>query len=269
VYNFLRGGAAISVLARQLGIVVQIVDFGVDHEFAAELSGLIQRKIARGTANMARGPAMPREAALRAVEAGIALAEDAVHSGAQLLGIGEMGIGNTTVATALLSALSGLAPQELTGSGTGIDEATRQKKIELVHQALACNRPDPGDPLACLGSLGGYEIAGMVGICLAGAAACVPVVIDGFIATAAAWVARALHPAVQERLIFAHLSAEQGHERILKALGVKPLLDLGLRLGEGTGAALGMGLIESAVRLLNEMATFAEAGVADKTSSEQ
>jgi nicotinate-nucleotide--dimethylbenzimidazole phosphoribosyltransferase len=164
----------------------------------------------------------------------------------------------------LLSVFSGLAPEELTGSGTGIDETTRRKKIAIVCQALATNQPDPADPLGVLAQVGGYEIAGITGVCLAGAACRIPVIIDGFIATAGAWVACALHPAVKDMLIFAHQSAEQGHRRVLAALQVKPLLDLDMRLGEGTGAALGMGLVESAVRLFNEMATFAEAGVAEK-----
>ncbi len=264
VHNFLCGGAAITVLARQLGIPVRVVDLGVDADFDPQLPGLIQCKVGRGTANFAQGPAMSRDAARQAVETGISLAEEAIGNGTQLLGVGEMGIGNSTAATALLSAFSGIAPEELTGSGTGIDETTRRKKVEIVRSALSCNRPDPADPLAVLAKLGGYEIAGIVGVCLAGAAWRVPVVIDGFIATAGAWVACALHPVVKDCLIFAHLSAEQGHGRVLAALQVQPLLNLGMRLGEGTGAALGMGLVESAVRLFNEMATFAEAGVADK-----
>lgn len=264
VQNFLREGAAITVLARQFGITVRVVDMGVDYAFDPQVPGLIQHKIGRGTANLARGPAMAREAALRAVETGIALAEEAVREGAQLLGVGEMGIGNSTAAAAVLSAFSGMTPEELTGTGTGIDEAVRRKKVEVVGRALSCNRPDPADPLGVLASVGGYEIAGITGVCLAGAALCVPVVVDGFIATAGAWAACALHPLVKDRLIFAHLSAEQGHGRVLAALQVKPLLDLHMRLGEGTGAALGMNLVESAVRLFNEMATFTEAGVADK-----
>jgi len=264
VQNFLRGGAAITVLARQLGITIRVVDLGVDHDFDPRLPGLVQRKIGRGTANLARGPAMTREEAVRAVETGTALTEEAVRDGAHLLGVGEMGIGNSTAAAALLAAFSGIAPEELASSGTGIDEITRRRKVETVHRALACNRPDPADPLGILASLGGYEIAGITGVCLAGAARRVPVVVDGSIATAGAWAACALHPMVKDYLIFAHLSAEQGHRRVLEALQIKPLLDLDMRLGEGTGAALGMGLVESAVRLLNEMATFTEAGVAEK-----
>jgi len=264
VYNFLRGGAAITVLARQLNITVKVVDLGVDADFDPHTAGLLLRKIGRGTANLAEGPAMSREAAVRAVETGISLAAEAIGDGAQLLGVGEMGIGNSTAAAALLSACSGIAPEELAGTGTGVDEATRRKKAEVIHRALAANRPDPADPLGVLAKVGGYEIAGIVGACLAGAAWRVPVVIDGFIATAGAWVACALHPRVKECLIFAHLSAEQGHRRVLAALSVRPLLDLDMRLGEGSGAALAMGLVESAVRLFDEMATFAEAGVTDK-----
>lgn len=261
VYNFLRGGAAISVLARQFGIAVKVVDLGVDHEFPPELPELIQRKVARGTANFVSGPAMTHAQAVQAIEAGITLATEAIRDGAQLLGVGEMGIGNTTVATALLSALSDIDPQTLTGLGTGIDEKQRKKKLGVVRKALAYHRPDSSNPLQELANLGGYEIAGIVGICLAGAASRIPVVIDGFIATAGAWVACALHPEVKERLIFSHLSAEQGHRHILEALEVQPLLDLHMRLGEGTGAALGMSLVDSAVRILDEMATFAEAKV--------
>jgi len=259
-----EGEAIADTAARQLGIPVRVVDLGVDADFDPQLPGLIQCKVGRGTANFAQGPAMSRDAARQAVETGISLAEEAIGNGTQLLGVGEMGIGNSTAATALLSAFSGIAPEELTGSGTGIDETTRRKKVEIVRSALNCNRPDPADPLGVLAKLGGYEIAGIVGVCLAGAAWRVPVVIDGFIATAGAWVACALHPVVKDCQIFAHLSAEQGHDRVLAALQVQPLLNLGMRLGEGTGAALGMGLVESAVRLFNEMATFAEAGVADK-----
>jgi nicotinate-nucleotide--dimethylbenzimidazole phosphoribosyltransferase len=265
VYNFLRGGAAITVLARQLGIGVRVVDLGVDHDFDPGLADLIQRKISHGTANLAHGPAMTREATVQAVETGITLAEDAIRNGAQLLGVGEMGIGNSTAAAALLAALSGIAPEELTGFGTGISETIRTRKLETIHRALRCNRPDPADPLAVLAAVGGYEIAGITGVCLASTAGRVPVVIDGFIATAGAWVACALDPAVKDSCIFAHLSAELGHRRVLDVLQVKPLLDLGMRLGEGTGAALGMSLVESAVRLLNEMATFAEARVAERT----
>jgi nicotinate-nucleotide--dimethylbenzimidazole phosphoribosyltransferase len=265
VYNFLRGGAAITVLARQLGITVKVVDVGVDYDFAQPLQDLIRRKIGYGTANFAQGAAMIRTEAVQAVETGIALAEEAIHDGARLFGVGEMGIGNTTAAAAVLSVLSGRSPEELAGVGTGIDDAAREKKIEVIRRGLACNRLNLADPIGVLAGVGGFEIASMTGVCVAGAAWRVPVVVDGFIATASAWAACALHPAIKDRLIFAHLSAEHGHRLMLDALQVKPLLDLGMRLGEGTGAALGMGLIESAVRLFNEMATFDEAGVSEKS----
>jgi nicotinate-nucleotide--dimethylbenzimidazole phosphoribosyltransferase len=266
VYNYLRGGAAVSVLARQSGVTVRVVDLGVDHDFPPDSPGLLQRKVGRGTANFAKGPAMSSRSAVRTLEIGIELATAEVQSGAQLLGIGEMGIGNTTVATALFAALGDFDPETLAGIGTGIDAQTRRKKVEVVRRALARNYPRAADPLGCLARVGGYEVAGMVGICLTGAALRVPVVIDGFIATAAAWAAYALCPPAKEYFIFAHLSAEQGHARVLEALGVRPLLNLEMRLGEGTGAVLGMHLVESAVRLLNEMATFEEAGVSGKTN---
>jgi len=266
VYNFLRGGAAISVLARQFGISVHVVDVGVDHDFAPGLPGLTSCKVARGTANFAHASAMSRSQVIQAIETGIAVATDTIRAGAQLIGVGEMGIGNTTAATAILCALSRIDPEILTGQGTGIDEEGRKRKVFVVKQALAFHQLPSTDPLRALAAVGGYEIAGIVGICLAGAALHVPVVIDGFIATASAWVACALHSAVKDRLIFAHLSAEQGHRHVLAALGVQPLLDLHMRLGEGTGAALAMSLVDSAVRILDEMATFAEAGVAEKNS---
>ncbi len=264
VRNFVRGGAAITVLARQLGIRVQVVDVGVNADFASDLSGLIQRKIGRGTANFTHQPAMTQEAAVRAIEVGIALTTEAIQNGAQLIGAGEMGIGNTTSATALLCVLSGLSPEELTGVGTGIHEEARQKKIAVIRTALTLHTLERADPLGILAHLGGYEIAAMVGVYLAGAAQKVPLLVDGFIATSAAWIACDLNPAVKGHLIFAHCSAEQGHQKVLDALHVQPLLDLNMRLGEGTGAALGMGIVESAVRLYNEMATFAEAAVSEK-----
>ena len=264
VYNYLCGGAAVSVLARRYNVAVRIVDIGVDHDFPPDLPGLIQRKVGRGTANFTKGPAMSALAAVRAIETGIDLATTEVQAGAHLLGIGEMGIGNTTSATALLAALGDCDPEELTGVGTGVDAQTRHKKVDVVRRALARNYPRAADPLGCLARVGGYEIAGMVGICLAGAALRIPIVIDGFIATAAAWVAYALRPAAKEYFVFAHLSAEYGHARVLNMLGVRPLFDLEMRLGEGTGALLGMNLVESAVCLLNEMATFSEAGVSEQ-----
>ena len=264
VYNYLRGGAAVTVLARQLGIELRVVDLGVDHHFASKLPGLIQRKVARGTANFVYGPAMSLTHAIQAIEVGVAVAAEAVRDGAQLLGVGEMGIGNSTAAAAICAALSGIAPEELTGFGAEIDEERRRRKIGVIHRALIRNPPNPADPLSVLAGVGGYEIAGIAGICLAGAALHIPVVIDGFIATAGAWVACVLHPAAKEALFFAHLSSEHGHRRALAALQVQPLLELGMRLGEGTGAALAMSLVDSAVRLYDEMATFAEAGVAEK-----
>ena len=186
VYNYLGGGAAVSVLARQHDVTVRVVDMGVDHAFPPDLPGLLPKKMGRGTANFTKGPAMPSLVAVQAIETGIELAAVEVQEGAQILGIGEMGIGNTTVATALLAVLGDVDPEALAGVGTGVDAQTRQKKVEVVRRALARNYPHATDPLGCLARVGGYEVAGMVGVCLAGAALRTPVVIDGFIATAAA-----------------------------------------------------------------------------------
>ncbi len=263
VYNFLRGGAAINVLARELGIKVVVVDIGVDHDFGA-IPGLTSCKIRRGTCNMARGPAMSEAEAVQGLEVGIRLAEEQIGAGADLLGVGEMGIGNSTAASALLSALTHIPPEDLTGYGTGIDQEAWRHKVGVVKQALAINRSHLKHPLGVLASVGGLEIAGIAGVCLAGAAHRTPVVVDGFIATAGARMACALEPKVRDYLFFAHVSAERGHRLVLEQMGARPLLDLGMRLGEGTGAALGMGLIQAAVRLLNEMATFSEAQVSTR-----
>lgn len=260
VENFCRGGAAVNILARHVGARVVVADLGVAGELP-DHPGLVSRKVAFGTANMARGPAMSRDEAVRAVEAGIDLVAEADPD---LIGTGEMGIGNTTAASALTAALTGADPEAATGIGTGIDEATRRRKVEAIRRALALNRPDPADPLDTLAKVGGLEIAGLVGITLAGAARGVPVVVDGFIATAAALVAVRWKAEVRDYLVAAHRSPEPGHRLLLEALGLAPLLDLGMRLGEGTGAALGIGLIQAALRLYREMATFKEAGVSDR-----
>ncbi len=260
VENFCRGGAAVNVLARQAGARVVVADLGV----AAELPPhpqLLSRKIAFGTANMARGPAMSREQALAAIAAGAALVEEAAPD---CVGTGEMGIGNTTAASALTAALTGADAAAVTGRGTGVDNAGWARKVAVVRQALAVNRPDPRDPLGVLSAVGGFEIAGLVGVILAGAARRVPVVLDGFIATAAALVAVRLHGDTREYLLAAHRSTEPGHRLLLETLGLAPYLDLGMRLGEGTGAALGIGLLRAALACAAEMATFKEAGVSER-----
>jgi nicotinate-nucleotide--dimethylbenzimidazole phosphoribosyltransferase len=260
VENFLAGGAAINVLARDAGARVVVADFGVAHPLP-RAAGLVSCPIAAGTANIARGPAMTAAQARQAVEAGARLAEAALADGADLLATGEMGIGNTTPASAITAAITGAAPERVTGRGTGVDEATWRHKVEVVRRALAVNRPDPRDGLDVLARVGGFEIGGLVGVILAGAARRVPVAVDGFISTAAALVAVALAPAATSVLFASHRSAEPGHGVALAHLGLEPYLDLGLRLGEGTGAALFVHVARAAARLYGEMATFKSAGV--------
>ena len=261
VENFLAGGAAINVLARQAAARVVIADFGVVDGALSARAGLVVRKTAAGTANMTMGPAMSRAQAVDAIEAGAALAEEAHDDGADLFATGEMGIGNTTAASAIVAAMTGADCERTTGRGTGVDDATWRRKVNVVHRALAINRPDPSDPIDVLAAVGGFEIAGLVGVMLAGAARRVPVAVDGFIATSAALIAVALAPAARHALFAAHRSAEPGHTLALTHLGLTPYLDLELRLGEGTGAVLFVHLARAACRIYGEMATFKSAGV--------
>lgn len=263
VFNFLNGGAGVNVLARHVGAEVRVVDMGVDFDFGAT-PGLIDRKIARGTKNLAKEPAMTRAEAVAAVEAGITLALDAKAEGVAILGTGDMGIGNTTPSSAIIAAFSGIAVRELTHKGTGINDAALEKKIKAIEQGLAVNHPDPQDPIDVLAKVGGFEIAGIAGLVLGAAAAGIPVVIDGFISTAGALIASELHPSVKEYIFAAHKSVEIGHTFMLDRMDAVPILDLQLRLGEGTGAALAMTLIEAGARVLCEMASFAEAGVSEQ-----
>jgi nicotinate-nucleotide--dimethylbenzimidazole phosphoribosyltransferase len=271
VLNFLRGqrspsggGAAINVLARQANARVVVVDVGVAAEFEPHPS-LQRRKVAWGTQNMARGPAMTQAQAEDAVAVGLSVVEAEIAAGLDLVATGDMGIGNTTPSAAITAALTGRPAAEVTGRGTGIDANGLVRKIAVIEQALDVNRPDPNDPLDVLSKVGGLEIAGLVGVVIGAAAQRVPVVIDGFISGAAALVAAELAPSVKSYLIASHQSVEIGHRVVLEHLGLRPLLNLDLRLGEGTGAALAFHLIEAAARILNEMATFAEAGVSDKS----
>jgi nicotinate-nucleotide--dimethylbenzimidazole phosphoribosyltransferase len=260
VENFLRGGAAVNVLARQAGARVVVADLGIVTPLGSA-AGLVVRRIAPGTANIARGPAMTLEQARQAVEAGAGLAEEAIAAGAGLLGTGEMGIGNTTAASAITAAITGAAPESVTGRGTGVDDAGWLRKVEAVRRALRVNAPDPDDGLDVLARVGGFEIAGLTGVILAGAAHRVPIVLDGFIAGAAALAAVALAPGVRHALFAAHRSTEPGHAVILDHLGLVPYLTLDLRLGEGTGAALFVHLARAAAAIYHEMATFKSAGV--------
>ncbi len=266
VLNFVRGGAAISVLSRFTHSRLKVVDIGV----AADLPpapNLLERKIAPGTGNIAREPAMSREQAWAALEAGADVVAEEAEEGLDILVLGEMGIGNTTAAAAVACALGGFPPETIVGHGTGVDEAGRQHKATVVQRALARAAVSPTDPIGVLQQVGGFEIGGMAGAMLASAQRRVPILLDGFIATAAAMLAAALAPDIRGYLIAAHLSAEQGHGQMLGFLGLEPLLRLGLRLGEGSGAALALPLVEAAVRLHAEMATFSEAGVAEKVAA--
>ena len=268
VYNFLQGVAGINVLARQAGARVVVVDMGV----AAELKNhpqLIVKKIAPGTRNMCLGPAMTLEQAARAVESGIEVVAAELAKGLDIVGTGDMGIGNTTASSAICAVMTGEPVAEVTGRGTGISDEQLAHKIEVVKRALEVNQPDRQKPLEVLAKVGGFEIGGLVGVMLAAAAYHIPVVIDGFISGAAALIATALAPRLLDFLIAAHVSAEAGHKRLLKHLGLKPLLDLEMRLGEGTGAALGIFLAEAAAKILAEMSTFDEAGVSDKAEEEK
>ncbi len=266
VLNFLHGGAAINVLARQAGARVVIVDMGV----AAPLTphpDLIDKKVAAGTANMTQGPAMSRAQAEQALLCGAAVVEDEVEKGLDLLATGDMGIGNTTPSAAIAAVFIGADPAVIVGRGTGVDEAGLVRKRTAVIQAIAVNQPRQEDGLDVLAKVGGFEIGGLAGAMLAAAANRKPVIVDGFISTAAAMIAVSLCPAVRSYLIAGHCSEEQGHRLMLQWLGLTPLLDLNLRLGEGTGAVLAMNLVEAACRTLDEMATFGEAGVAEKSAA--
>ena len=263
--NIGAGGAAISVLARRFGYDLIVTDVGVETDTSAQpLAGVRYRRVAAGTRNFIHEPAMSLDQARHALTIGIETVHEAAASGATLVGVGEMGIGNSTSAAALISALTEIAPEKIAGRGTGVDDAGMRRKVDAIEAGLRLHRGRAGDGLAILGALGGFEIAAMTGVCLGGAAARVPVVIDGFIASAAAAAAMRIRPAINEYLFFGHRSAEGGHALALEAIGARPLLDLNMRLGEGTGAVLAMGIIESALALFHQMATFAGAGVSGK-----
>jgi nicotinate-nucleotide--dimethylbenzimidazole phosphoribosyltransferase len=264
VANFCGGGAAINVLARQARAGLVVVDVGV----AVELEdgpGLMRRKVRAGTADLSTGPAMTMDEAAAALDVGCEVAGDLVAGGARCLVTGEMGIGNTTASAALIAALTGRSPLEVTGRGTGIDDAMLRRKLEVISAALALHADQvAAGPLATLAALGGLEIAALVGFLVGGAAAGVPVLVDGVVANAALLVAAALAPAVVDRCLAGHRSVEPGAAAALSHLGLEPLLDLGLRLGEGSGACLALPIVEAAARILREMTTFDAAGVTGK-----
>ncbi len=265
VMNFLAGGAAISVMSRRLGVRQVIVDAGVSSDLP-EHPDLRVVKIGRGTGDISRGPAMTREQADRCISEGINLAVELAESGCDLIATGDMGIGNTTASSAITSAIAGQPPDVTTGAGTGRSPDELDHKIEIVRQALSVNNPDPSDGLDVLSKIGGFEIGFLAGVILGGAMMRRAVVIDGFISGAAALVAHQLASGVRDYLVPAHVSAERGHRAMLSWMGLTPLLDLDMRLGEGTGAVVAMPIIEAAAACLSEMATFADAGVSDRDS---
>ena len=263
VYNFLRGGAGINVLARHVGARVVVADMGVAEDIKPS-AGLLIKKINYGTKNMLNGPAMTRDEAIKAVEAGIEIFEDEFRNGVDLAGTGDMGIGNTTASSAITAVFTKKSVEEITGRGTGIGDDALKAKIKVIKRAIAINKPDPRDAIDVLSKVGGFEIGGLAGIILAAASHKVPAVIDGFVSGAAALVAFHLVPRAKDYMIASHSSVEKGHKVILEHIGLDPLLDLKLRLGEGTGAALGMSLVESSVKILTQMASFKEARVSEK-----
>lgn len=266
VANFLHGGAAINVLARHIGARVVVIDMGVAADLAPH-PDLIVKKIDYGTANIARGPAMTRSQAIQSLLAGAEVFEAELERGLDVLATGDMGIGNTTPSAAIAAAFTGRHAVEIAGRGTGVDDAGLRRKISAIERALEVNCPDPKDGLDVLAGLGGFEIGGLAGAILAAAAHRRPVVIDGFISTAAAMIATRLAPQVRDYLIAAHCSQELGHQLMLDWMELEPLLDMQMRLGEGTGAALAITLIEAACKILAEMATFGEAGVSEKAGA--
>ena len=264
VFNMLAGGAAINVLARHVGAEVLVVDVGVDFDFEPA-DGLIIRKIGHGTRNFVKGPAMSRDDAVKALSVGIVLAEECAQNSIDIIGTGEMGIGNTTPSSAILAVLTGISPQDITGRGTGVDDKQLFNKIEVIQRAIAVNCPDPLDPIDVLAKIGGYEIGAIAGLIIGGAYCRIPVVVDGFISTAGAMIATAMNPSISEYIFYSHLSAERGHKRMLEHLKQEPILSLDMRLGEGTGGAIAMSIIEGAVKIMNEMATFEAASVDRET----
>jgi nicotinate-nucleotide--dimethylbenzimidazole phosphoribosyltransferase len=268
VINFFRGGAGINVLAKHARAEVAVVDIGVDFDFknpdTQHAAAFLAKKVVRGTGNMRKGPAMTRREAEECVEVGIGLADEYSEKGYGIFGTGDMGIANTTPSAAIAAVLTGRPVSEVTGRGTGITGSALQHKIRVIEDSITLNRPDARDPIDVLSKIGGAEIGGIAGLILGAAANRVPVVIDGFISTAGALIAHRFEPAVKDYMFAAHNSAEGGHKVMLEKIGLRPVLDLGMRLGEGTGAALAMLMIEAGLKIYREMATFGDAGVSEK-----
>ncbi len=269
VLNFINGGAGINVLARHAGAEVIVVDIGVDYDFSAAGSGgnvpLQIRKVVNGTKNMRKGPAMTREEAEKCIAVGIALADEYAKKGYRIFGTGEMGIANTTPSSAIAAVLTDKSVEAVTGRGTGINDDAWINKVQVIKDAIAVNNPDPSDPVDVLAKIGGAEIGGIAGLIIGAAANKVPVIVDGFISTTGALIAYLIEPKTKDYMFAAHMSQEIGHKSILEKIGLRPILDLDLRLGEGTGATLAMTVIEAGLKIYKEMATFAEAAVANKT----
>jgi len=263
VINILRGGAAINVLARHAGADVVVVDAGVNYDFPVTV-GLINKKVAHGTKNMAKGPAMSKEEAIKSIEIGITLAHEYKEKGYRMFGTGDMGIGNTTPSAAIASVITGKPAAQVTGRGTGIDDKVHKHKISVIEMAISVNKPNSSDPIDVLSKVGGAEIGAIAGLCLGAAQRAIPVVIDGFISTAGALIAYCINPMVGQYLFAGHKSQEIGHIVMLEFMKLRPILDLDLRLGEGTGAVMAMTLIDSGLKIYREMATFQEAGVSEK-----
>jgi nicotinate-nucleotide--dimethylbenzimidazole phosphoribosyltransferase len=264
VLNFLRGGAGINVLARHAGADVVVVDIGVAYDFNGT-PGLVSRKVVRGTGNMRKGPAMTRAEAEACLQVGIDLAREYAQKGYRLFGTGDMGIGNTSPSSAIASVLTGTPVRDVTGRGTGIDDESLKHKIRIIEECIAQNRPDPKDPVDVLAKVGGAEIGGIAGLILGAASERIPVIVDGFISTAGAMIAYSIEPKSADYMFAGHASVEIGQKSMLKKMGLSPILDLNLRLGEGTGAALAMSMIEAGTKIYREMATFGEAGVSEKS----
>ncbi|PIU41631.1 MAG: nicotinate-nucleotide--dimethylbenzimidazole phosphoribosyltransferase [Candidatus Omnitrophica bacterium CG07_land_8_20_14_0_80_42_15] len=263
VYNFLSGGAGINVLANHVGARVVIVDIGVAVDLKPD-PRLVIKKINYGTKNMVKGQAMTRAEAIKAIRAGIEMFEDEFKRGIDIAGTGDMGIGNTTAASAVTACFTKKPIEEITGRGAGLDDKGLKNKIDIIKKSISINKPDPSDPIDVLSKVGGFEIGGLAGIILAAASRKVPVVIDGFISGAAALVAFYIEPRVKDYMIPAHCSVEKGHKVILEHIGLEPLLDLDLRLGEGTGGALAIGLADAAIKILTQMATFKSANISER-----
>ncbi|MFZ2633129.1 MAG: nicotinate-nucleotide--dimethylbenzimidazole phosphoribosyltransferase [Desulfosalsimonadaceae bacterium] len=263
VYNFVGGGASISVLARHAGAEVRVADIGVNFDFEADLP-IFHKKVGKGTASFTKGPAMSRPDAVASIRAGISIVDAlAVEKKVDILGTGDMGIGNTTPSTAIIAAFSGLPVNALTGRGTGIDDKALMNKINIIERGLQANQPDPSDAIDVLAKVGGYEIGALAGLVIGAAARGIPVVCDGLISTAGALIACELAPAAKAYLFAGHRSREVGHRFMLDRLGLAPLLDLGFRLGEGTGAVLALELLDAATRILADIKTFEEVGIVD------